>query len=158
MYCVTSAIAHSIVPYLVTLTGMTITAMAVERWLHMSRGTLITVRRVYIIESALFTCTSNLRGALQIAWDETALWYWYSYSFDHWRTHGFLLLYGLISYVFQSVSNHLSASTASSCNDQRCWPRCYRPWKVQEVCSYNTLDYGAVLVELLAVCTLHRFC
>ena len=52
MYCVTSAIAHSIVPYLVPLTGMTITAMAVERWLHMSRRTLITVRRVYVIESA----------------------------------------------------------------------------------------------------------
>lgn len=29
--------------------------MAVERWLHMSRRTLITVRRVYIIETVLLT-------------------------------------------------------------------------------------------------------
>ena len=51
LYCVASAVAHSIVPYFVTLTGLTITAMAVERWFHMSRRSLITVRRVYIIET-----------------------------------------------------------------------------------------------------------
>ena len=55
LYCVASAVAHSIVPYFVVLTGLTITAMAVERWLHVSRRTLITVRRVYIIETVLLT-------------------------------------------------------------------------------------------------------
>lgn len=46
LYCVASAVAHSIVPYFVTLTGLTITATAVERWFHMSRRSPITVRRV----------------------------------------------------------------------------------------------------------------
>ncbi|KAJ7353775.1 hypothetical protein OS493_032360 [Desmophyllum pertusum] len=49
LYCIASAIAHSIVPYLIIITGLTITAMAVERWLLMSRRRL-TVRRVYIIQ------------------------------------------------------------------------------------------------------------
>ena len=54
LYCVASAVAHSIVPYLVILTASTLTSMAVERWLVMSRrSSLITVRRVYFIESAL---------------------------------------------------------------------------------------------------------
>ena len=48
LYCIASAIAHSIVPYLTILTGLTITAMAVERWLLMSHRRL-TVRQVYII-------------------------------------------------------------------------------------------------------------
>ena len=53
LYCVSSAIAHSIVPYLVVLTGSTITAMAVERWLVMSRRSFLTVRRVYVVETCL---------------------------------------------------------------------------------------------------------
>ena len=53
LYCVMSAIAHSTVPYFVVLKGLIMTAMAVERWLHMSRRSLITVRRVYVIEAVL---------------------------------------------------------------------------------------------------------
>ena len=49
LYCIANAIAHSIVPYLVVITGLTVTAMAVERWLLMSRRRL-TTRRVYIIQ------------------------------------------------------------------------------------------------------------
>lgn len=48
LYCIASAIAHSIVPYLTLITGLIITAMAVERWLLMSHQRL-TVRQVYII-------------------------------------------------------------------------------------------------------------
>ncbi len=49
LYCITNAIAHSVVPYFVALTGLTVTAMAVERWLLMSHRRL-TARRVYIIQ------------------------------------------------------------------------------------------------------------
>ena len=48
LYCITNAIAHSVIPYLVVITGLIMTAMAVERWLLMSRKRL-TVRQVYII-------------------------------------------------------------------------------------------------------------
>lgn len=52
LYCIANAVAHSIVPYFPTVTGLTMTAMAVERWLLMSRRRL-TVRRVYIIQGVL---------------------------------------------------------------------------------------------------------
>ena len=52
LYCIANAVAHSIVPYLTTISGLTMTAMAVERWLLMSRRRL-TIRRVYIIQGVL---------------------------------------------------------------------------------------------------------
>ena len=49
LYCIANAIAHSVDPYLVVITGLTVTAIAVERWLLISRRRL-TTRRVYIIQ------------------------------------------------------------------------------------------------------------
>lgn len=49
LYCITNPIAHSIIPYLVIITGVTLTAMAVERWLLMSHRR-VTVRRVYLTQ------------------------------------------------------------------------------------------------------------
>ena len=48
-YCFAYKIASIVGPYLSIVTVLTITLMAVERWLHVSCRSLITVRRVFII-------------------------------------------------------------------------------------------------------------
>ena len=49
MFCIAGVAAHSIAYYFSCLTVGTIMMIAVERWLHMSRGSLLTVRRVVIL-------------------------------------------------------------------------------------------------------------
>ena len=49
MLCIAGPAAESIGYYLSSLTGIVMTTMAVERWLHMSRRSLLTVRRVVIL-------------------------------------------------------------------------------------------------------------
>ncbi len=49
MFCIAGVITQSVGYYLSTLTGLVMTIIAVERWLHMSRRSLLTVRRVVII-------------------------------------------------------------------------------------------------------------
>ena len=49
MFCVAGVILQFVGAYLSSLTVIVITIMAVERWLHMSRRSLLTVRRVVII-------------------------------------------------------------------------------------------------------------
>ena len=56
LHCIAIAVAHSIVPYFATITGLTMTAMAVERWLLMSHRRL-TVKRVYAIQGAFLFIT-----------------------------------------------------------------------------------------------------
>ena len=48
-YCIAGLVADSIGYYFSTLTVFVITMTAVERWLHMSRRSLLTVRRVVIL-------------------------------------------------------------------------------------------------------------
>ncbi len=49
MFCIAGVIAESIGRYFSSLTVIVMTIIAVERWLHMSRRSLLTVRRVVII-------------------------------------------------------------------------------------------------------------
>ena len=49
MFCITGLISHSIAYYFSSLTVVVMTIIAVERWLHMSRRSLLTVRRVVIL-------------------------------------------------------------------------------------------------------------
>ena len=51
--CIVIAAADMASRYLATVTAETITIMSVERWLHMNRRTLITVRRAYKIYGVL---------------------------------------------------------------------------------------------------------
>ena len=49
MFCIAGLISHSIAYYFSSLTVVVMTIIAVERWLHMSRRSLLTVRRVVIL-------------------------------------------------------------------------------------------------------------
>ena len=49
MLCISGVITQSVGYFLSSLTVIVITIMAVERWLHMSRRSLLTVRRVVIL-------------------------------------------------------------------------------------------------------------
>ena len=49
IFCIAGAVAESVGLYFSSLTFIVMTIMAVERWLHMSRRSLLTVRRVVII-------------------------------------------------------------------------------------------------------------
>ncbi len=49
MFCIAGVITESVGHYLSTLTGLVMTIIAVERWLYMSRRSLLTVRRLVII-------------------------------------------------------------------------------------------------------------
>ncbi len=49
MFCIAGVITENVGYYFSTLTCMVMTIIAVERWLHMSRRTPVTVRRVVII-------------------------------------------------------------------------------------------------------------
>lgn len=53
MYCTLVTTLVVVSRYFANVTGATITVMAVERWLHMSRRSLITVRRAYFIYGAI---------------------------------------------------------------------------------------------------------
>ena len=55
-YCFAYRIANIVGPYLSVVTVLTLTLMAVERWLHVSRPSLITVRRVIILYCLLLLC------------------------------------------------------------------------------------------------------
>ena len=57
MFCIAGVITLSVGYFLSSLTVIVMTIMAVERWLHMSRRSLLTVRRVvilYIMSAVLF--------------------------------------------------------------------------------------------------------
>ncbi|KAJ7391385.1 hypothetical protein OS493_018428 [Desmophyllum pertusum] len=49
LFCIAGVVTESVALFLVSLTGVVITMIAVERWLHMSRRSLLTVRRVVIL-------------------------------------------------------------------------------------------------------------
>ena len=49
MFCIARTLTESVFIYFASLTGIIMTLIAVERWLHMSRRSLLTVRRVVIL-------------------------------------------------------------------------------------------------------------
>ncbi|XP_078375322.1 high-affinity lysophosphatidic acid receptor-like [Oculina patagonica] len=49
MFCIATVVAQSVACYFSTLTAFVMTIIAVERWLHMSRRSLLTVHRVVIL-------------------------------------------------------------------------------------------------------------
>ncbi|XP_078344064.1 adenosine receptor A3-like [Oculina patagonica] len=53
-YFITRAIGDGFLEYFFHLTSFIITFMSIERWLHMSRQSLVTVRRLYRIIAVLF--------------------------------------------------------------------------------------------------------
>lgn len=80
--------------YFATVTAETITMMSVERWLHMSRRSLITVRRAYLIYGILLF--------LPVAYLPLHLWLVSMQSYgDFWKP----LLHGVLSVICFSTTS-----------------------------------------------------
>ena len=56
MFCIALVFTDGVNSYLTCLTGFVMTIIAVERWLHMSRRSLLTVRRVIILYITFGVC------------------------------------------------------------------------------------------------------
>ena len=69
IFCIAGVIAEGVAYYLSCLTVVVMTIIAVERWLHMSRRSLLTVRRVVILY-----ITSVVFVILYVA---CHMYYWY---------------------------------------------------------------------------------
>lgn len=84
--------------YFPSLTGFFITLSALERWLHMSRRSLVTVRRIIIL---------SITGALLLIIMETGCIYVWYYRNNYWNE-----LYTKIEYLYASVSAlHVGATS-----------------------------------------------
>ena len=56
MFCIVLTLVDSVSSYFSSLTGIIMTLIAVERWLHMSRRSLLIVRRVVILYVTFVVC------------------------------------------------------------------------------------------------------
>ena len=107
--CIAKIVVTNASGYFVSLTGIVMTIIAVERWLHMSRRSLLTVRRVVI----LYTTSA----VLLIAFSSYHMYNWY-YTKRFFTTYAFLFVFGAIlcffitgfSYfkVFRIIRHHQS--------------------------------------------------
>ncbi len=85
LFCIAGFITEIVGYYFSSLTGMVMTIMAVERWLHMSRRSLLTLRRVVIIYIIFVV--------LLIAFYTCRMYYWY-YTKNYYGVFMLFLLLG----------------------------------------------------------------
>ena len=117
MFCIGSVVSESVGYYFSSLTGTMMTITAVERWLHTSRRSLLTVRRVVIlyIKSTVLLIVLNA-------------WHMYNWYHANEFFSAFIVIFFLAAalcffyhwlLLFQSFSNHTSPSKSNTNKSKR---------------------------------------
>ena len=141
LFFITRSIGDGCAKYFYQITVLLITLMSIERWLHMTRGSVLTVRRV----SYIVVMLSLLMLPLLVFPTKPGS------NFINYLTCA-MLFYCYFSSLLQSVSNNSSASTANSgqrdvskpcsTSDQLC--------QVQEICLADSYYSRCFLYNILA--------
>ena len=115
--CIAGVIAQIAGFYFSSLTVIALTITAVQRWLHMSRRSLLTVRRVLILYATF--------ALILILFFASVMYHWY-YSTEFLRLFITVFVFGAIFcffyhclLLFQSFSNHTSTSKSNTNKSKR---------------------------------------
>jgi len=140
IFCIAALITQIAGYYFSSLTVMVITIMAVERWLHMSRRSLLTVRRVVVlyIVCSFADCVFRLSYVQLVSYKRI-----FQCIYRRFYVGGSTLFFYNWFLLFQSFPDHTSPSMSSTNKSKRHWHR-----KIPKVCNHNFVYSCNTFTEL----------